>query len=48
MIVNSPEQIIALQEENMIIKNNDLTTEQKRINAQKILNMIKIKAIKVA
>ncbi len=32
----------------MIIKNNDLTTEQKRINAQKILNMIKIKATKVA
>ena len=32
----------------MIIKNNDLTAEQKRINAQKILNMIKIKATKVA
>ena len=32
----------------MIIKNNDLTTEQKKINAQKILNMIKIKATEAA
>ena len=32
----------------MIIENKDLTMEQKKINAQKILNMIKIKATKVA
>lgn len=49
MIINSPEQIITPEGGKiMIIKNDKLTDNQKKINAQKLLNLIKTRTKEAA